>query len=51
MSIVHARQHTPFAGVCLGHQANAAFGATVDRAPELLHGKTSSVFHNSMSAC
>ena len=31
---------------CLGHQAiGVAFGATVDRAPELLHGKTSTVFH------
>lgn len=40
------RQRTPLLGVCLGHQAiGAAFGATVTRAPELLHGKTSSVFH------
>ncbi|MGX7730311.1 aminodeoxychorismate/anthranilate synthase component II [Rhodococcus sp. 2H158] len=38
---------TPLLGVCLGHQAiGAAFGATVDRAPELLHGKTSSVWHD-----
>lgn len=37
---------TPLLGVCLGHQAiGVAFGATVDRAPELLHGKTSSVHH------
>jgi para-aminobenzoate synthetase component 2 len=36
----------PILGVCLGHQAIAeAFGATVDRAPELLHGKTSQVYH------
>ena len=29
-------------GVCLGHQAlGVVFGATVGRAPELLHGKTS----------
>ena len=37
---------TPIFGVCLGHQAiAAAFGATVSRAPELLHGKTSLVHH------
>jgi para-aminobenzoate synthetase component 2 len=36
----------PLLGVCLGHQAiGVAFGATVDRAPELLHGKTSTVLH------
>ncbi|MEV4507737.1 aminodeoxychorismate/anthranilate synthase component II [Dactylosporangium sp. NPDC049525] len=37
----------PIFGVCLGHQAfGAAFGATVTRAPELLHGKTSLVSHD-----
>ncbi|MFI7004150.1 aminodeoxychorismate/anthranilate synthase component II [Nocardia sp. NPDC050175] len=41
-----AAQAVPLLGVCLGHQAiGEAFGATVTRAPELLHGKTSSVFH------
>jgi para-aminobenzoate synthetase component 2 len=36
----------PLLGVCLGHQAIAvAHGATVTRAPELLHGKTSEVQH------
>ena len=37
----------PIFGVCLGHQAfGEAFGATVTRAPELLHGKTSLVTHS-----
>ncbi len=37
----------PLLGVCLGHQAIAvAHGATVGRAAELLHGKTSVVVHD-----
>src|ERR1700741_1707685 len=41
-----AETRTPLLGVCLGHQAiGVAFGAIVARAPELLHGKTSSVYH------
>ncbi len=44
-----AAARTPLLGVCLGHQAiGVAFGATVDRAPELLHGKTSNVFHTNV---
>jgi len=44
-----AAARTPLLGVCLGHQAiGVAFGATVDRAPELLHGKTSAVFHTNV---
>ncbi len=36
----------PVFGVCLGLQSIAvAYGAVVDRAPELLHGKTSEVTH------
>ncbi|CAB5053725.1 unannotated protein [freshwater metagenome] len=41
-----AEKKIPLFGVCLGHQAiGVAFGATVSRAPELLHGKTSLVHH------
>jgi para-aminobenzoate synthetase component 2 len=41
-----AEKKIPLFGVCLGHQAiGVAFGATVSQAPELLHGKTSQVFH------
>ncbi|EHR58998.1 glutamine amidotransferase of anthranilate synthase or aminodeoxychorismate synthase [Saccharomonospora cyanea NA-134] len=42
-----AAESVPMLGVCLGHQAiGVAWGATVDRAPELLHGKTSEVEHH-----
>lgn len=38
---------TPTLGVCLGHQAIAeAYGATVLRAPEVVHGKPSLVHHD-----
>jgi len=42
-----AAGRTPVLGVCLGHQAiGVAYGATVDRAEQLLHGKTSQVEHD-----
>ncbi|QGN59540.1 aminodeoxychorismate/anthranilate synthase component II [Nostocoides sp. HKS02] len=42
-----AERSQPMLGVCLGHQAlGVVFGATVGRAPELLHGKTSHVEHD-----
>ncbi len=38
---------TPIFGVCLGHQCiGQAYGGKVDRAPRLMHGKTSPVYHN-----
>jgi para-aminobenzoate synthetase component 2 len=41
------RTGQPVFGVCLGHQAIAeAMGATVTSAEELMHGKTSQVFHD-----
>ncbi|HZZ97653.1 MAG TPA: aminodeoxychorismate/anthranilate synthase component II [Jatrophihabitantaceae bacterium] len=49
MAIVSVCAETalPLFGVCLGHQAiGAVFGAPVERAPELLHGKTSEVHHD-----
>ncbi len=37
----------PVLGVCLGHQAIAeVYGGVVDRAEELLHGRTSAVLHD-----
>ena len=46
-AISHFAGKMPILGVCLGHQALAqAYGAKVVRANELMHGKTSKVFHH-----
>ena len=42
-----AAERKPVFGVCLGHQAiGAVWGGTVERAPELLHGKVSEIEHS-----
>ena len=46
-AIKHFTGKIPVLGVCLGHQClGAVYGGKVDRAPRLMHGKTSPVTHN-----
>jgi anthranilate synthase/aminodeoxychorismate synthase-like glutamine amidotransferase len=46
-ALSHFTGKIPVLGVCLGHQCLAAvYGGKVDRAPRLMHGKTSPVHHN-----
>ncbi|OCQ54746.1 Aminodeoxychorismate synthase component 2 [Photorhabdus australis subsp. thailandensis] len=46
-AISHFAGRLPILGVCLGHQAiGQAFGASVVKAREVMHGKTSAIHHN-----
>ncbi|HIF9113274.1 TPA: aminodeoxychorismate/anthranilate synthase component II [Photobacterium damselae] len=49
-AIQHFAGKLPILGVCLGHQAMAqAFGATIVRAKQAMHGKTSPITHTNQS--
>ena len=46
-AINHFGGKLPLFGICLGHQSiGQAFGGKIVRAKEVMHGKTSPVFHN-----
>ncbi len=46
-AIRHFAGRLPILGVCLGHQSiGYAFGGEVVKAPRLMHGKTSMVYHD-----
>jgi anthranilate synthase/aminodeoxychorismate synthase-like glutamine amidotransferase len=48
--VQYFHKSTPILGVCLGHQAiGEVFGARILRAPKLMHGKVSQIFHDGRS--
>jgi anthranilate synthase component 2 len=45
--IKHFAAKIPILGICLGHQSiGQAFGADIVRAKQVMHGKTSLIYHN-----
>jgi anthranilate synthase component II len=48
-TIEHFSGKVPILGICLGHQSiGQAFGGKVVRAREVMHGKTSPIYHNNV---